>query len=181
MYYIFVALLSIFLITNIYNEDLIKINYFISLIVLSIVISIYGFLAYKWFFTTPELNMYGTFPIAFFSMADFSSNIHTSMCPPLIAQFTDLSISNISTDYYWDFGDFSSSYQKAPSHVYSDSGNFSVRLIVVDDLGCSDTLIRNDMIIIENSNPSGNFSVSDDNNEELVLQYPLRLQFGFEY
>ena len=74
-YYIIVALLSIFLITNIYNEDLIKINYFVSLIVLSIVISIYGFLAYKWFFTTLQLNMYGTFPVAFFSVADFSSNI----------------------------------------------------------------------------------------------------------
>ncbi len=74
-YYIFVALFSIFAIANIYNEGLHKINYLISLIVLSIIVLFYGFLAYKFVLTTPNLNMYGTFPDAFFPLGDFSSNV----------------------------------------------------------------------------------------------------------
>ena len=74
-YYIFVALFSIFAIANIYNEGLNKISYLISLIVLSIIVLFYGFLAYKFVLTTPNLNMYGTFPHVFFPLEDFSSNV----------------------------------------------------------------------------------------------------------
>ena len=74
-YYIFVALFSIFAIVNIYNEDLHKISYLISLIILSIIVIFYGFLSYKWVLTTHNLNMYGTFPHVFYPLSDFSSNV----------------------------------------------------------------------------------------------------------
>jgi len=74
-YYIFVALFSIFAIANIYNEGLYKISYLISLIILSAIVLIYGFLNYKFVLTTPNLNMYGTFPQIYSSLGDFSSNV----------------------------------------------------------------------------------------------------------
>ena len=62
-------------VSNLYNKDLEIINYLISLTVLSIVVLFFGFLSYKWFLTTPYLQMYGTFPHVFLPLADFSSNV----------------------------------------------------------------------------------------------------------
>ena len=74
-YYIFVSLFSILSASNLYNKDLEKINYLISLAVLSIVVLVLGFLTYKWFLTTSDLQMYGTFPHVLSSLEEFSSNI----------------------------------------------------------------------------------------------------------
>jgi len=74
-YYIFVSLFSILSVSILYNKDLEKINYLISLTVLLIVVLVYGFLNYKYFLTTSYLTMYGTYPHVFLSMAEFSSNV----------------------------------------------------------------------------------------------------------
>ena len=74
-YYIFVSFFSILSASNLYNKDLERINYLISLAILFIVVLVYGFLYYKHFLTTPNLNMYGGFPNVFSSLADFSSNV----------------------------------------------------------------------------------------------------------
>ena len=74
-YYIFVSIFSILSVSNLYNKDLERINYLISLTVLSIVVLFFGFLTYKWFLTTPYLQMYGTWPHVLSSLADLSSNV----------------------------------------------------------------------------------------------------------
>jgi len=74
-YYSFLAILSIIAVVSLYNNGLHKINYLISLCVLIFVVIGYGYLAYKYFFTTRNLNMYGTFPDVFLPLADFSSNV----------------------------------------------------------------------------------------------------------
>jgi len=74
-YYIFVSIFSILSLSNLYNKGLERINYLISLTVLSIVVLFFGFLSYKWFLTTPYLQMYGTYPHVFSSLTDFSSNV----------------------------------------------------------------------------------------------------------
>ena len=74
-YYIFVSIFSILSLSNLYNKGLERINYLISLTVLSIVVLFFGFLSYKWFLTTPYLQMYGTYPHVFSSLEDFSSNV----------------------------------------------------------------------------------------------------------
>ena len=74
-YYIFVSLFSILSLANLYNKNLERINYLISLFVLFIVVIFFGFLSYKYFFTTPNLNMYGGFPEIFTPLLDFSSNV----------------------------------------------------------------------------------------------------------
>ena len=54
--------------------------------------------------------------------------------------FTNQSFSNI-TNWYWYFGDSSAvSFIPNPSHVYNDTGNFVITLIVQDNDGCMDTV-----------------------------------------
>tara|TARA_B100000965_G_scaffold365107_1_gene349324 strand:- start:131039 stop:135454 length:4416 start_codon:yes stop_codon:yes gene_type:complete len=52
--------------------------------------------------------------------------------------------------YDWDFGDGSSSTQENPSHTYNSLGRYDVSLIVSDP-NCSDTLLLNEYVILENS------------------------------
>ncbi len=46
-------------------------------------------------------------------------------------------------DYIWTFGDGSpDEYLKNPTHVYFESGSYSVKLVVVSDQGCRDSIIK---------------------------------------
>lgn len=56
-------------------------------------------------------------------------------------QFSNESL--YSTSYAWSFGDGQSSPEENPGHVFPQSGNFEVQLIVSDDCGLSDTVIMN--------------------------------------
>ena len=49
--------------------------------------------------------------------------------------------------YLWDFGDGDTSSQANPVHFYSDTGKFTVQLIVNDDLGFADTATENNIEI----------------------------------
>jgi len=42
----------------------------------------------------------------------------------------------------WEFGDGFSSQEPSPLHAFPDTGNYMVRQVVINDYGCSDTLIR---------------------------------------
>ncbi len=84
----------------------------------------------------------------------FSNN-----CVNATTWFTDMSIpGGISIlNWYWDFGDGSTSTQQHPSHVYTASGNYTVELIVVDYDGCSDTVSQTVPI---NALPNVSFSAT---------------------
>jgi PKD repeat protein len=65
-------------------------------------------------------------------------------CQPLNIQFTDTSNGNIdTTQYLWEFGDFSQSFDRNPSHTYTNKGIidsiFTVRLITTSPFFCNDT------------------------------------------
>lgn len=70
--------------------------------------------------------------------ADFAMNPQpaTTMIP---IAFTDLSVN--ATSWQWTFGDALNGYStlQNPNYIYPDSGNYSVRLIVTNEYGCSDT------------------------------------------
>jgi len=59
-------------------------------------------------------------------------------------RFNDTSETNV-TRWYWDFGDGTNSTEQSPSHLYRDSGNYTVNLTVWNDLG-SDTISREDYV-----------------------------------
>jgi PKD repeat protein len=55
--------------------------------------------------------------------------------------FTDLSISDAITSWYWQFGDGGVSNLKNPVHVYGNSGTYDVSLTIETE-NCSDTFVR---------------------------------------
>ena len=70
----------------------------------------------------------------------------TTVCLGNATLFTDQSTASIYDDiisWQWNFGDGTSSNQQSPSHLYADTGYFSVSLKVNSLLGCSDTKIMN--------------------------------------
>lgn len=65
-------------------------------------------------------------------------------CAPKIVSLTDLSTSsNTITDWLWDFGDGTpiQNGPNNPTHIYTDTGTFNISLVIIDNLGCTDTLI----------------------------------------
>lgn len=91
--------------------------------------------------------------------ADFSAFPTFAFCPPLLVNFTDLS-STDAISWYWNFGDGSSSNIENPSHIYTQSGIYSVFLVVTNSNGCTDSIYFPDLI--ELSGPIGDFTFFPD-------------------
>ncbi len=53
--------------------------------------------------------------------------------PVTFYQQTDYLLGNVN--YFWDFGDGNTSTDKNPNHIYSSSGDYTVRLIVSNEIG----------------------------------------------
>ena len=75
-------------------------------------------------------------------------------CPPLLSAFTSVAQSGGLT-YLWNFGDGGTSTQSNPTHNYTLSGNFDVSLIVIDSLGCRDTINKTNFV--QTVNPAANY------------------------
>ena len=85
----------------------------------------------------------------------------TFNCSPLDVQFTDNSFNGNAVSWIWDFGDGSTpDSTQNPTHTYTQNGLFDVQLIVGDDLGCSDTLLRQEYIFLRG--PTANLALSRD-------------------
>ncbi|HEX6333885.1 MAG TPA: PKD domain-containing protein, partial [Flavisolibacter sp.] len=74
-------------------------------------------------------------------------------CKGMTVTFTDTSQTdglNPVTTRTWDFGDGTSQTVSGPSvqHAYQDTGTFSVRLIVTDAAGCTDSILMQDLVRI---------------------------------
>lgn len=79
--------------------------------------------------------------------ADFS--IPDTTCSNILIDFVDASsvVNGDIFSYEWDFGDGSSSTDSNPSHGYTSEGDFTVTLIVISTIGCSDTISKNIHIV----------------------------------
>ena len=78
--------------------------------------------------------------------ADFT--VDTSRgCAPLTVNFSDQSFSKETiSSWDWGFGDGSGSTSQNPSHTYSDTGSYTVKLAIENVEGCNDTVIKTDTI-----------------------------------
>ncbi|MCB0537214.1 MAG: PKD domain-containing protein, partial [Bacteroidetes bacterium] len=70
-----------------------------------------------------------------------------SICDTGTVCFTDMSYHEIAgntafTSWYWDFGDGNSSTVQNPCHLYTDTGFFDVKLVVVSDFTCTDSIVH---------------------------------------
>ena len=73
------------------------------------------------------------------------------------------------TSTWWDFNDTYTSTQNSPSHTFSASGTYSVKLIVTSLLGCSDTAIQNIVIhVLPSANAGVDQSICSGNNAMLL-------------
>jgi gliding motility-associated-like protein len=62
-----------------------------------------------------------------------------------------------SMNYSWDFGDGSSSSIMSPTHTYTDTGSYSVRLAVNSQKSCTDTAY---LSVHVSPSPKANFNIS---------------------
>jgi len=59
-------------------------------------------------------------------------------CQPLLVNFTNTGSG--ATGYSWDFGDNNTATSPSPTHVFLDTGVFTVTLIHISSFGCEDTV-----------------------------------------
>lgn len=83
--------------------------------------------------------------------ATFTADVTGSCDPPLNVSFNNTVSSPTTTSFQWDFGDGATSTGPNPSHNYTNSGDYDVSLITVDDLtACTDTMIMENFINLGN-------------------------------
>jgi gliding motility-associated-like protein len=84
-------------------------------------------------------------------------------CTPLPIHFTSTTTTNNGiASYLWDFGDGTNSFSFDTIKTYSASGIYTVKLYITDNLGCTDSIIKTNLIDVK-ALPSVNFT-SDTNN-----------------
>ncbi len=73
-------------------------------------------------------------------------------CAPLVVDFLDLSVSTADpiVNWIWDFGDGGTYWGRNATHMYTNAGLYDVRLVVVTQSGCRDTVIYKDLIGVGN-------------------------------
>lgn len=77
------------------------------------------------------------------SNIDFTAS-NTEGCASLKVDFVSLAADAVN--FYWDFGDSTSSTDPNPEHIYDSIGLYTVRLVANDINSCFDTLIKTDFI-----------------------------------
>ncbi|XZF12804.1 PKD domain-containing protein [Chitinophagaceae bacterium MMS25-I14] len=92
-------------------------------------------------------------------VANFSATATTS-CPGRPITFLNNS-QGASLDYTWYFGDGTTSTATSPQHSYSQTGTYTVKLVIHDGVaGCKDSITKVDYITIVNK-PTAGFTLSD--------------------
>lgn len=82
-------------------------------------------------------------PIADFTVDDSSTCIGNNISISDSSQGTDLL-------YFWDFGDgVGTDTVPNPSYTYADTGFYDITLIIENDIGCRDTLVKSNAAYIE--------------------------------
>jgi PKD repeat protein len=85
-------------------------------------------------------------PAAGTPTADFSALPESSVVPPLVVSFTDLS-TELPTGWAWDFGDTGTSSDQHPTHEYTAIGEYTVSLTATNPNG-SHTRVMPKLILV---------------------------------
>ncbi len=68
-------------------------------------------------------------------------------CPPVKASFVAEATSNAGiAGYTWTFGDGYTGFGREAEHIYRDPGLYTVTLVVIDSVGCRDTVTKVDLV-----------------------------------
>ena len=74
--------------------------------------------------------------------AGFTFSAPNGCTVPATVTFTNTSTGSGALNYLWDFGDGTTSASVSPSHTYTTGGVYTVRLIVANPTGCTDTITK---------------------------------------
>lgn len=88
-------------------------------------------------------------------VADFI--LPTTVCENISLPFLDNSTGDISA-WTWDFGDASGILNQNTSKTYSAAGNYTIKLVIEDEYGCADSIMK--PLVIQPNNLSGTLNVS---------------------
>lgn len=80
--------------------------------------------------------------------ADFTNSVSGSCNPPATINFQNLSTGTGLLNYLWNFGDGTTSTIPNPSHIYNSAGSYTVSLIAVSPIGCTDTITKVNSVVI---------------------------------
>lgn len=89
--------------------------------------------------------------------ADFTS-VDTLSCPGKQVRFVNQSTGPTLT-YKWYFGDNTTAASQNPIHTYGLDGAYTIKLVIIDQYGCTDSVIKTNYISIKS--PVANFIMSD--------------------
>lgn len=81
--------------------------------------------------------------------AAFASFSPSSGCSPYPLVITNNSTQNATTNYFWDFGDGTTSNLHTPSHTYTQAGTYNIMLIVNDGGTCNGIDTAYSQVIID--------------------------------
>ena len=104
-------------------------------------------------------------PVALFTPLDSVS------CPTQNVGFSNQS-TGPGLNYLWDFGDGTTSDAQTPVHNYLANGVYSVKLSIIDQYGCTDSVSKPNIITIVT--PAASFTMSDS----FSICPPLIVQFA---
>lgn len=94
---------------------------------------------------------------------DFTATPRFKTCPDMISNFQLLTPPSMMLDSIkWDFGNgnISNDNNRTPQGVYTKADSFDIKLIVVDNNHCTDTVFKPAYIVV--SGPQGSFSFDPD-------------------
>lgn len=80
--------------------------------------------------------------------ADFNVANSGNCRPPTPITFSNNSTGTGALSYQWIFGDGGSSTQANPTHTYTTAGTYTVKLIVRNNTGCVDSMVKTNAVII---------------------------------
>jgi PKD repeat protein len=111
-------------------------------------------------------------PLADFNISD------STFCVPKSVQFGNESVTNLSSDpinyWYWDFGDGIEAAAQDPTHIYDQSGDYLVSLLVRTASGCEDDTLHT-TTIIGYQNPVADFSFTPNPPEPIDPEVRLKI------
>jgi PKD repeat protein len=93
--------------------------------------------------TDPEINKL---------KADF-----TYVADRLTVQFNNTSVNAVI--FNWTFGDTYHSHDKNPVHLFDRSGSYDIRLVAIDSLNLTDTIIKSIQVVRMDTTPNPDFTI----------------------
>ncbi|TCO08817.1 PKD domain-containing protein [Natronoflexus pectinivorans] len=66
----------------------------------------------------------------------------------LLVHLNNLSNAREGFTSFWDFGDGNQSEELSPDHLFQNSGEYSIKLVITDDIGCKDSVTRQNLVNI---------------------------------